>query len=133
MNCCGQKMFTRDRFFKQIDSNKRVSVDNRIKNSVNYQEIQSLLNIKYKTAAKSAGDDQAREKNSASIVVFLLNPVKNLFKTLCMCYVWTSFSMIYFGVSLGRHFRKNIILTLLNYSSNSLIFSPKKFVIFCLT
>lgn len=104
------RMFSKESFFKQIESNrngtidshKRELEDNVIARSTNFNEIQSLLNIKFKGSGNDDRDVEILEKNSGSVIFFLFNPVKNLFITLAMSYVWVALSMIYFGVSLGK-------------------------------
>ncbi len=113
MNEKSHKMFSKESFFKQIESNKDGTIANHQRElekryqetlqSTNFNEIQSLLNIKVKSSGNQESDIELLEKNSGSIIFFLFNPIKNLFMTLAMSYIWIALSMIYFGVSLGKY------------------------------
>ena len=97
-------LFSKEKFLKQVESNNNNTIDkhfDQLEEITNFHEIQSLLNIKKKIVDERESDEQ-EAKNNASIIYFLLNPIKNLWKTMLMCYVWISLTMIYFGVSLGK-------------------------------
>ena len=108
-----EQMFTREQFFKQIDSNQNGTIENEL-NEVNFHEIQSLLSIKLKPKVVETENLENEidfiEKHEGSVFFFLRNPIKNLVITLLMCYVWMSMNMIYIGGSLGN------FLNNLNYS-----------------
>lgn len=104
INGRGDVMFSKEKFFKQIESNSNGHDKSlrELQTTDNFHEIQSLLNIKLKSSTGDGEKDmEILEKHSGSILFFLMNPLKNLGKTLCMSYVWVALTMIYFGVSLG--------------------------------
>jgi len=114
INKRSDKMFTRDQFFKQIESNENgtVGVDG---SHINFHEIQSLLSIrvKSKNILQQNNDIEAEiiEKNTGSVFFFLINPIKNFFTTLMMSLIWISIALVYYGISLGK-FNNNIFLIL---------------------
>ncbi len=121
MNGTLDEMFSKEQFFKIINTNKSNGTTfNRrdsLPNQVNFAEIQSLLNVKVKikdsnnylnkSSEMSATDlnksvMEISDKKSKSFIFFLLNPFSNLVKTMILSYIWIALSMIYYGVSLGN-------------------------------
>lgn len=103
-----EQMFTREQFFKQIDSNQNGTIENEL-NELNFHEIQSLLSIKVKSKSVENENLESEmdfiEKHEGSVFFFLMNPIKNLVITFLMCYVWMSMNMIYIGGSLGNFYK----------------------------
>lgn len=112
VNGTTDQMFTRERFFKQIEANENGTVGH-AKNEINFHEIQSLLSIRNKYY-KSQVLDETEEKEmpfkstndleiiqNKSLFFFLMNPIKNLLMTLLMGLFWVFLSLVYYGFSYG--------------------------------
>ncbi len=105
MNTRTDKLFTRDQFFKQIESNENGTIG--IEGShINFQEIQSLLSIRVKPKHNHEENNETEidiiEKHTGSVLFFLFNPIKNLITTVLMSLIWISLAMVYYGISLGK-------------------------------
>lgn len=117
VNKRSDKMFTREEFFKHTELHANGSSLLPDENQIYFQEIQSLLSIKIRpkrgaSILKNTSDiniksqsnveeSEISEAEKNSVLFFLLNPRKNLYQTLLLCYVWIVLSMTYFGVSIG--------------------------------
>lgn len=114
VNGTTDQMFTRERFFKQIEANENGTVGHG-KNEINFHEIQSLLSIRnkyYKSQVLDGTEEKEVFKSTneleviqnKSLFYFLMNPIKNLLMTLLMGLFWIFLALVYYGFSYGKWF-----------------------------